>query len=65
MDDNLAVGVNRAGVTAFSAASAQGIPVFSPLEPLFYDPDAHNSRPPLRQKNYGKICLDIIQQPVV
>ncbi len=59
MDDNLAVGADRAGVTAFSTASAQGIPVFSPLEPLFYDPDAHNIRPPLRQKITGRFVLTL------
>lgn len=64
MNLNLAVGADRAGITAFSAASAKGIPVITPLEPFFQDTNTHYIRSPLRQ-NYGKICLDIVQQPVV
>lgn len=35
MNDYLAVGADRAGITAFSAASAKRIPVIPPLEPFF------------------------------
>lgn len=59
MNDNLAVGAYGAGVTALSAASAEGIPVITPLEPFFQNTNTRHIRSPLRQKFTGRFVLTL------